>query len=153
MSLKVGDKVPRFTGQDAGKKTISLGDYHGTKNIFLVFYPLAFSSVCSVQLPNYNRNLEGFRQRDTEVIAVSADSGLSQRAFCDSLGGIDFPMLSDRKLEIAKLYGVALPDGFSTRAEFLIDKEGVLRWMNVEKSPGDDTPSIDDIFNVIDSLS
>ena len=134
MSLKVGDKVPRFTGQDAGKKTISLGDYHGTKNIFLVFYPLAFSSVCSVQLPNYNRNLEGFRQRDTEVIAVSADSGLS-------------------KLEIAKLYGVALPDGFSTRAEFLIDKEGVLRWMNVEKSPGDDTPSIDDIFNVIDSLS
>ncbi|MFC1619044.1 redoxin domain-containing protein [Candidatus Neomarinimicrobiota bacterium] len=152
MSLKVGEKAPRFTGQDVDKKTLSLEDYLGTKNIFLVFYPLAFSSVCSVQLPNYNRNLEGFQKRDTEVIAVSADSGLSQSAFCDSLGGIDFPMLSDRKLEIADLYGVALPDGFSTRAEFLIDKEGVLRWMNVEQSPGDDTPSIDDIFNAIDGL-
>lgn len=153
MSLKVGDKAPRFTGQDADKKTISLEDYRGAQNIFLVFYPLAFSSVCSVQLPNYNRNLEGFHSRDTEVIAISADSALSQHAFCDSLGGIDFPMLSDRKLEIAELYGVALPDGFTNRAEFLIDKDGVLRWMNVEQSPGDDTPSIDDIFTAIDSLS
>jgi Fe2+ or Zn2+ uptake regulation protein/peroxiredoxin len=153
MSLKVGDNAPRFTGEDADKKALSLGDYHGTKNVFLVFYPLAFSSVCSVQLPNYNRNLEGFHQRDTEVIAVSADSGLSQEAFCASLGGIDFPMLSDRKLQIADLYGVALPDGFTNRAEFLIDKAGVLRWINVEQSPGDDTPAIDEIFNAIDSLS
>jgi peroxiredoxin (alkyl hydroperoxide reductase subunit C) len=114
---------------------------------------LAFSSVCSVQLPNYNRNLEGFRSRDTEVVAISADSGLSQKAFCDSLGGIEFPMLSDRKLEIASQFGVALPDGFTARAEFLIDKQGILRWQNIEQSPGDDTPTIDDIFNAIDSLA
>ena len=152
MSLKIGEPAPRFHGPDLDKNTISLDDYLGRKNVFVVFYPLAFSSVCSVQLHNYNRNLEGFRGRDTEVIAVSADSSLSQTAFCDSLGGIEFPMLSDRKLEIASLFGVALPDGFTTRAEFLIDKEGVLRWQNIEQSPGDDTPTIDDIFNAIDSL-
>lgn len=150
MSLKIGEPAPRFSGPDLDKNTISLDNYLGKKNVFVVFYPLAFSSVCSVQLPNYNRNLDGFRSRDTEVIAISADSGLSQQAFCDSMGGLDFPMLSDRKLEIASQYGVALPDGFTTRAEFLIDKQGFLRWQNIEQSPGDDTPTIDDIFNAID---
>jgi peroxiredoxin (alkyl hydroperoxide reductase subunit C) len=153
MSLSIGKPAPRFNGLDIDKQAISLEDYLGRKNIFVVFYPLAFSSVCSVQLPNYNRNLEGFRSRDTEVVAISADSGLSQKAFCDSLGGIEFPMLSDRKLEIASQFGVALPDGFTARAEFLIDKQGILRWQNIEQNPGDDTPTIDDIFNAIDSLA
>jgi peroxiredoxin (alkyl hydroperoxide reductase subunit C) len=152
MSLKVGDKAPQFTGVDLKDQAITSADYHGRKAIFLVFYPKAFSSVCSVQLPRYNQNLGGFKQRDTEVIAISVDNAFSQQAFCDSLGGIDFPVLSDMTLDIARSYGIALPGGFANRAEFLIDKEGFIRWLNVEESPGDDTPTMDDIFEAIDSL-
>jgi len=152
MPLQIGDKAPAFSGKSVDDQVISLEDYRRKKNLFLVFYPLAFSPVCSVQLPTYNRNLDGFRSRDTEVIAVSVDSAWSQKAFCDTLGGIDFPLLSDMKLEIAEKYGVALPEGFSTRAEFLIDKNGIIRWLNIEKSPGDDTPTMEDIFSAIDNL-
>ncbi|MFB0517390.1 MAG: redoxin domain-containing protein [Candidatus Neomarinimicrobiota bacterium] len=150
MPLKIGDKAPDFSGKSIADQIISLEDYRGKKHVFLVFYPLAFSPVCSVQLPTYNRHLDGFKSRDTGVIAVSVDSAWSQKAFCDSLGGIDFPVLSDMKLEIAGRYGVALPEGFSTRAEFLIDKQGIIRWLNIEKNPGDDTPTMEDIFNAID---
>ncbi len=152
MALKIGDQAPDFSGQSHKDQDISPQDYRGKKNVFLVFYPLAFSPVCSVQLPTYNRSLDGFQSRDTEVIAVSVDSGWSQKAFCDSLGGIDYPVLSDMQLDIANKYGVALPNGFANRAEFLIDKEGVIRWLNIEASPGDNTPTVDDIFNAIDNL-
>jgi len=152
MSLQIGDKAPAFSSKSVDDQVIFLEDYRRKKNLFLVFYPLAFSPVCSVQLPTYNRNLDGFKSRDTEVIAVSVDSAWSQKAFCDTLGGIDFPLLSDMKLEIAEKYGVALPEGFSTRAEFLIDKNGIIRWLNIEKSPGDDTPTMEDIFSAIDNL-
>jgi len=120
--------------------------------LFLVFYPKAFSSVCSVQLPTYNKNLEGFHSRNTDVVAVSVDNSFSQKAFCDSLGGIEYDVLSDMQLEIAKKYGVDLPGGFANRAEFLIDTEGIIRWLNIEDSAGDDTPTMDDIFGAIDAL-
>ena len=152
MPLKVGDKAPAFSGQDVNKQTVSLDDYLAEKHVFLVFYPSAFSPVCSIQLSNYNRNLDGFQNRNTEVITISVDSTWSQKAFCDTLGGIDFPMISDMKLEIAGKYGVALPGGLSTRAEFLIDKDGIIRWLNIEESPGDDTPTIEEIFDAIDQL-
>jgi len=152
MSLKVGDKAPLFTGKNLEGEEVSLDQYSGRQNVFLVFYPLAFSPVCSVQLPTYNRNLEGFRSRNTDVIAVSVDNSFSQKAFCDSLGGIDFPVISDLDLGIAKQYDVALPGGFSTRAEFLIAKDGVIRWLNVEKNPGDDTPTMDEIFTAIEAV-
>ena len=140
MPLKVGDKAPLITGKNLAGEEVSLGQYQGHQNVFLVFYPLAFSPVCSVQLPTYNRNLDGFRSRDTEVIAVSVDNSFSQKA------------LSDMGLKIAKQYDVALPDGSSTRAEFLIDKDGIIRWLNVEKSPGDDTPTMEEIFTAIEAV-
>ncbi|UCH10438.1 MAG: redoxin domain-containing protein [Fidelibacterota bacterium] len=152
MSLKVGDKAPAFSGVDFKDQTIALANHHGRKNVFLVFYPKAFSSVCSVQLSSYNQHLDGFKQRATEVIAISVDNAFSQQAFCDSLGGIEFPVLSDMTLDIARSYGVALPGGFANRAEFLIDQAGVIRWLNVEQSPGDNTPTMDDIFKAIDKL-
>lgn len=152
MSLNIGDQAPAFSGKDTNDKPIALVDYRGKQNVFLVFYPLAFSPVCSVQLPRYNQNLDGFRSRDTVVIAVSVDSAYSQKAFCESMGGIDFPVVSDLNLETAKQYGVALDTGFTTRAEFAIDKSGKIGWMNIEKSAGDDTPTMDDIFSALDAL-
>ena len=152
MPLKVGDKAPRFTGKNLADEEVSLDQYAGRRNVFLVFYVKAFSSVCAVQLPTYNRNLDGFRSRETEVIAVSVDNSFSQKAFCDSIGGIDYPVISDMGLTIAKQYDVALPSGFATRAEFLIDKEGVIRWLNIESNPAENTPTIDEIFTAIEAV-
>lgn len=152
MSLQVGDKAPAFSGPNVDGQEVSSDSYLGRRNLFLVFYPKAFSPVCSVQLPTYNRNLEGFHSRGTDVVAISVDNSFSQKAFCDSLGGIKFDVLSDMQLETAKKYGVDLPGGFTNRAEFLIDKEGIIRWLNIEASAGDDTPTMEDIFGAIDAL-
>ena len=153
MSVQIGDKAPEFRAKSAEGEEIGLGDYAGEKNVYLVFYPMDFSPVCSVQLSTYQRNLAGFQERDTAVIAINRDNAWSHKAFCESLGGIDFPVLSDMTLEVAKLYGVVLPQGINNRAEFLIDKEGVIRWMNIEKSPGDNTPTMEEIFGAIDAIN
>lgn len=152
MSINIGDQAPQFSGTDLKGNAVELSDYSGGRNVFLVFYPKAFSGVCATQLPRYNSNLDGFRTRNAEVIAISVDNAFSQEAFCDSMGGIEFPMLSDMTLEIADAYGVKVSGHIAMRSEFLIDKEGKVRWINIEASAGDDTPTMDDIFGAIDAL-
>lgn len=152
MSINKGDTAPQFSGTDLNGNSVALSDFKGEENVFLVFYPKAFSGVCATQLPRYNSNLDGFHSRDSEVIAVSVDNAFSQEAFCESMGGINFPMLSDMTLEIADSYGVKLEGHLAMRSEFLIDKDGIVRWFNVETSAGDDTPTMDDIFGAIDAL-
>ena len=152
MSLNIGDQAPGFSSKDTNDKPIALADYRDKQNVFVVFYYADFSSVCSIQLALYHQNLDGFRSRDTAVVAISRDSSFSHKAFCESLGGIDFPVLSDLDLQMAKDYGVDLGNGTNDRAEFIIDKQGVIRWINVESSPGEDTATMDDIFSALDAL-
>ena len=152
MALNIGDQAPDFSGKTLDGKDLSLADYRGQKNVFVVFYPAAFSGVCSAQLPRYNQNYDGFKERNTEIVAISADNGFSQQAFCDALGGLDYPMLSDKLLTTADQYGVKQDAGIAMRSEFAIDQEGVIRWLNIEASAGDDTPTMDDIFSALDAL-
>ncbi len=152
MSLEIGAAAPGFSGNNVDDQVVSLSDFRGRKNVFVVFYFADFSPVCSTQLTNYHKELDGFASRDTQVIAISRDSGWSHKAFCDSLGGIDYPVLSDLDLKIASDYGINLSSGANNRAEFLVDKEGIIRWMNVEETPGNDTPTMDDIFKAIDNI-
>ncbi len=152
MSVSIGDKAPNFASKNIDDQQVSLAEHRGKSNVFVVFYFADFSSVCSDQLTTYNQHLDGFRERETQVIAVSRDSSWSHKAFCESLGGIDFPVLSDMNLKIAGDYGVSLESGANDRAEFLVDKEGIIRWTNIEETPGNDTPTMDDIFGAIDRL-
>ena len=152
MSIEIGTAAPGFSGKNVDDQVVSLGDFRGRKNVFVVFYYADFSPVCTNQLTDYQQGIGGFASRDTQVIAINRDSGWSHKAFCDALGGIDFPVLSDMDLKIASDYGISLNGGANNRAEFLVDKEGVVRWMNVEESPGNNTPTMDDIFKAIDSL-
>ena len=152
MPIQIGNTAPAFAGKNIDGQMISLEDYRGKKSVFLVFYFADFSSVCSTQLSTYNQQLDGFQQRDSQVIAINRDSTFSHKAFCDSLGGINFPVLSDMDLSIAGDYGVNLGGGANNRAEFLIDKGGIIRWMNVEDSPGNNTPTMNDIFGAVDQL-
>lgn len=134
-TLKVGDTAPDFTLKDQDGHDVSLASFRGRKNVVLIFHPLAFTSICSVQMPGYNKELQTFEGLDTQVLGLSVDSSPAHRAWAEMLGGIDYPMLADfyPHGEVAKKYGVLLPEGISERATIVIDKQGIVRGIEVHE--------------------
>jgi peroxiredoxin len=132
-TLKVGDTAPDFSLRDQDGNSVSLSDFRGKKNVVLVFHPLAFTSICSTQMPGYNKELQTFEGLDTQVLGLSVDSSPAHRAWAEMLGGIDYPMLADfyPHGEVARKYGILRPEGISERATFVIDKEGKVRSIEV----------------------
>lgn len=132
-TLKVGDTAPDFTLQDQDGRTVSLSAFRGTKNVVLIFHPLAFTSICNTQMPGYNKELQTFEGLETQVLGLSVDSSPAHRAWAEMLGGIDYPMLADfyPHGEVAKKYGVLRPEGVSERATIVIDKKGIVRSIEV----------------------
>jgi peroxiredoxin len=128
--LAVGQAAPDFTLPDQRGKSVSLSDYRGVKNVVVVFYPFAFSGICTGELCEIRDNLGAFVSDDIQVLAVSCDHMFTQRAWSD-VEGYFFPMLSDYWPHgaTAQAYGVfERSGGFCTRGTFLIDREGVVRW-------------------------
>jgi peroxiredoxin len=126
----VGQVAPELTLKDQHGKTVSLSDYKGNRNVLIVFYPFAFSGICSGELSEIRDNLGDFQSDDVQVLVVSCDHMFSQRAWSD-VEGFFFPMLSDFWPHggVSKAYGVFdQAGGFSTRGTFLIDREGIVRW-------------------------
>lgn len=126
----VGDLAPDFTLRDQQGKAVSLSDYKGVKNVVVVFYPFAFSGICTGELCEIRDNLGDFESDDVQVLAVSCDHMFTQRAWSD-VEGYFFPMLSDFWPHggTAQAYGVfEHSGGFSIRGTFLIDRDGVVRW-------------------------
>jgi mycoredoxin-dependent peroxiredoxin len=126
----VGEIAPDFTLRDQQGKKVSLSDYKGVKNVVIVFYPFAFSGICTGELCEIRDNLGDFESDDVQVLAVSCDHMFTQRAWSD-VEGYFFPMLSDYWPHgaAAQAYGVfEQSGGFSTRGTFLIDRDGVVRW-------------------------
>jgi peroxiredoxin len=134
-TLKVGDKAPDFTLSDQNGNSITLSDYIGKKNVVLLFHPLAFTSVCDVQMPGYNRERQSFDGLNAQVLGISVDSVPAHRAWAEKLGGIDYPLLADfwPHGEAAKKYGILRSEGYSERATFVIDKQGVIRDIEVHE--------------------
>ena len=150
VTLKVGDKAPEFTLTDVNQARVSLSDYRGAKNVLLVFYPLAYSPVCSAQIPGYQKIYSTFDEADTEVIAISIDSVFTHKAWADSLGGISYPLLSDfwPHGAVGSKFGVFREkDGFSDRALFLIDKEGIIQYVDVVDAK--EIPEIEPVIDLI----
>jgi peroxiredoxin (alkyl hydroperoxide reductase subunit C) len=136
-TLEIGQLAPEFRLKGPGGAFVSLSDYIGYRNVVLVFFPLAFSPTCSHQLPEIQRLLDRFRELDTEVFGVSADSHYANEAFARALG-LEFPLLSDFKREAMAAYGVLnARAGYSGRAVFAIDKQGRLVHRDVSANPGD----------------
>jgi peroxiredoxin (alkyl hydroperoxide reductase subunit C) len=126
----VGQAAPDFTLRDQQGKKVSLSDYRGVKNVVLVFYPFAFSGICTGELCEIRDNLGDFESDDVQVLAISCDHMYTQRAW-SNVEGYFFPMLSDYWPHggTAQSYGVFEESGgFSTRGTFLIDRDGVVRW-------------------------
>ncbi len=148
-TLKVGDTAPDFTLKTANREEWRLSDLRGKKNVVLAFVPFAFSSVCSAQLPSYEAELDRFKDLDAEVVSISMDSTHALTAWAKSMG-TSFPLLSDfyPQGEVVDLYGVRNPAGMAERAIFAIDKEGVIRFIEIQDSPGN-MPDNENLFEAL----
>jgi peroxiredoxin (alkyl hydroperoxide reductase subunit C) len=134
-TLKIGDMAPDFTLKDQARAPVTLSSFRGKKNVVLVFHPLAFTSVCAVQMPGYNKERQTFDGLDAQVLGVSVDSVPAHKHWAEQLGGIDYPMLSDfwPHGEVAQRYGILRSEGYSERATFVIDKTGAIRSIEVHE--------------------
>jgi mycoredoxin-dependent peroxiredoxin len=129
-AISVGDTAPDFTLRDQNGADISLADFKGQKNVVLVFYPFAFSGICTGELCEIRDNLGAFVSDDVQVLAISCDHMFSQRAWADKEAYF-FPLLSDfwPHGEVARAYGVFNERaGAALRGTFLIDRDGVVAW-------------------------
>lgn len=151
-TLKVGDVAPDFTLKTGKREDWHLADLRGKKNVVLAFVPFAFSKVCSAQIPSYEAELDRFKDYDTEVVSISEDSHYALSAWAKSMG-TTITNLSDfyPQGKVVDLYGVRNPGGFAERAIFVIDKEGVIRSIEVLNSPGD-MPDNEDLFEALRKL-
>jgi peroxiredoxin (alkyl hydroperoxide reductase subunit C) len=133
--LAVGDTAPDFTLKDQNGQDTSLAQFRGDKNVVLVFYPFAFSGICTGELCEIRDNLGAFVDDDVQVLAISCDHMFSQRAWADKEGYF-FPLLSDfwPHGEVSKAFGVFHEGaGAPIRGTFLIDREGVIQWSLVNE--------------------
>jgi peroxiredoxin Q/BCP len=128
MSIEVGDKAPAFTLLGSGGKSFSLSDYAG-KPVVLVFYPGDNTPVCTKQLCSYNNELAQFDGIGAQVLGISAQDVASHDAF-SAKHGFGFPLLADTAKEVIKEYGSLGFLGMVRRSIFVIDGQGVVRYVH-----------------------
>jgi peroxiredoxin len=130
MGVEIGDVAPDFELRNQHGKPVSLAGLRGKTNVVLVFFPLAFSGVCSGEMRAMRDSFPEADRDDVEVLAVSVDSVYALRAWSDA-EGYNFGMLSDfwPHGDLARSYGVFDEEaGHADRGTFIIDKQGVVRW-------------------------
>jgi mycoredoxin-dependent peroxiredoxin len=130
MALEIGQPAPGFELRDQHGETVSLASYRGRTAVVVMFYPYAFSGVCTGELCSVRDNLSTFVSDDVQLLAVSCDPMHALRAFAEQ-DGLTFPLLSDfwPHGEVAAAYGVFNEQrGCAERSTFIVDREGVLRW-------------------------
>jgi mycoredoxin-dependent peroxiredoxin len=137
MAVEVGDQAPDFELKDQHGTPVSLSGFRGKKNVVLVFYPLAFSGVCTGELCAMRDQFPEVDRDDVELVTVSVDSGFVLRTWADQ-EHFGFTMLSDfwPHGAVAREYGVFDDKmGVATRGTFIIGKDGVVRWKVVNPIP------------------
>jgi len=152
MAIQVGDKAPDFELKDNHGATVKLSDFRGEKNVVLLFYPFAFTGVCTGELCELRDNLPKFVNDDTQLLAVSNDSIHALRVFAEQ-ENLEYPLLSDfwPHGETSRAYGVFEEGkGCAVRGTFVIDKEGVVRWTVVNALP--DARDLDAYVKALDAL-
>jgi len=140
MQLHPGDEAPDFSLYDSDKNKVSLSEFRG-KNVLLLFFPLAFTSVCTAELCSVRDNLKMYEKLDVQPIGISVDT-LHTLAKFKAEQNLNFPLLSDFNKEVSKLYGSIYETfgydmkGVSKRSAFLIDKEGIIEYAEVLDNAG-----------------
>lgn len=133
MAPAVGSVAPDFTLKDNKGNEVTLSSFRGDKAVLVVFYPLAFSGICTGELCSVRDDLASFQNDDVQVLAVSVDHTFVLKAWAEAQN-YDFPLLADfwPHGKVAKEYGVFNEDtGFALRGTFLVDTEGIVRFAEV----------------------
>lgn len=159
--ITIGSKAPDFTLNSKNTtgeiKQISLSDFKG-KNVVLLFYPLSFTGVCTNEMCSVSEGFENYARLNAEVIGISVDSVFTQEAWAKQ-NNITIPLLSDFNREVCAKYGTLYPDGafvlgmngVSKRSAFVIDKEGLVRYIEILEDAGQ-LPDFNKIQEVLKSL-
>ncbi len=145
MSLKVGDTAPKFELFDHNTEKVSLDQFSG-KNVVLLFFPLANTSVCTEEMCTFRDELKVYENLDAQVLGISVDSPFALKMFAEK-NNYNFPLLSDFNKEVSAsyeaLYDVFVPGkfdfkGVSKRSAFVIDKNGVIQYAEVLENAGEE---------------
>lgn len=141
MKLNIDDKAPAFELVDSDKKKVTLAEHEG-KNVVLLFYPAAFTGVCTKELCEVRDNLSFYNGLDAQVFGISVDLPFTLAKFKQEQN-YNFPLLSDFNKEASRAYGAIYEDwilglkGVSKRASFVIDRKGIIRFAEVLENAGD----------------
>ncbi|HOP50142.1 MAG TPA: redoxin domain-containing protein [Ignavibacteriales bacterium] len=158
--LKVGDKAPLFTLKNHNLEDVSLSNLIGKKNIVILFFPLVNTSVCEKELCSTRDSMKDYEDLDAEVLAISVDSPFALKLWNEK-HKFNFNLLSDFNKEVAPAYGafydVFAPGkfdykGVAKRSAFVIDKNGVLQYVEVLENAGDE-PNYEAIKETLKKLS
>ncbi|MFQ3307648.1 MAG: peroxiredoxin (alkyl hydroperoxide reductase subunit C) [Candidatus Midichloriaceae bacterium] len=161
MSFLIGNKAPDFTatavmGDNSINENFKLSDVLKGKKGILFFYPLDFTFVCPSEIIAFDKKLEEFKKRNTEVISVSVDSHFSHLAYKNidindgGIGQIKYPMVADITKDISRKYDVLLNNSVALRGTFLIDEDFVIRHQVVNDLPLG--RNIDEAMRMVDAL-
>ena len=133
LKVKVGEPAPDFVLPSVSGEKIALNQFLGQKNIVLSFVPAAFTPVCSQQFPGYSIVKNVFDETDAVLLGITVDNIPTLHAWTRQMGTVWFHVLSDfwPHGAVAKKYGVFRSDGFTERAVFIIDKDGIIRFIQV----------------------
>lgn len=159
MPIAVGSPAPDFTLKTMtpdGLKDVTLSDHFGSKNTVLLFVPGAFTGVCTQQFCDMTGGLAEYEGMDAAVYGISVDSPFAQEGWAKAKG-IGIPLLSDYARTVIKAYDVELPDfaglgaAAAKRAVVVLDKDGVVRYVQVTPTPGD-LPNMDEVKSALSAL-
>jgi peroxiredoxin len=133
LKVRVGDPAPDFTLPSVSGEKVTLSQYRGMKKVVLSFVPAAWTPVCSDQWPGYNIVKDLFDRNDATLLGITVDNIPTLFAWTNQMGKLWFPVLSDfyPHGKVALTYGVLRSDGTSERALFVIDKKGIIRYIDV----------------------
>jgi len=155
MSVEVGELAPDFSLRGPEGQPVTLAEYRGKKNVLLVFFPMAFSPTCSVQLPAIQRDASRLEAMDVVVLGISVDNHYANDRFARE-NRLGFTLLSDFDRATSRAYGVLDAErGYSRRALFLVDKQGKVRFKEVTSGPAESPqmPSHQRALDALDSNS
>jgi glutaredoxin-dependent peroxiredoxin len=156
MSLKVGDQAPDFKLISSDKKEVSLSDFAG-KNVLVLFFPFAFTGVCTDELCGIRDNKAMYDGINAEILSISVDSPFALAKFKE-VQEYNFTLLSDFNKEVSIAYDVLYPEfvlglkGVSKRSAFVVDKTGKIQYAEVLESAGD-LPNFNDINEILKGLN
>lgn len=152
LKVKVGQKAPDFTLPAVSGKKIALKDYRGKKNVVLSFVPAAWTPVCSDQWPGYNIVQDIFEENDAVLLGITVDNIPTLYSWTNQMGKLWFEVLSDfwPHGAVATKFGVLRSDGMTERAIIIMDKKGIIRYIDVHNI--NERPLLEDIVQALEKV-